>query len=39
MFQTYQATELSSFVKVAVDLEARIEVTSETMMDCYSSRI
>ena len=39
MFQTYQATELSSFVKVAVDLEARIEVTSGTMVNSYSSRI
>ena len=38
MFQTHQATELSSFVVVAVDLET-IEMTSETMVDCYSSRI
>ena len=39
MFHTHQATELSSFVDVAVDLKARVEVTSETMMDICSSRI
>ena len=39
IFQTYQTAELSSFVKVAVDLEARIEVTSGTMVNSYSSRI
>ena len=39
MFQTHQETELSRFVDVAVDLEARIEVTSETMLGSCSSRI
>ena len=44
MFQTPhlnspELTELTCFVNVAVDLEARIEVTSETMVDSYSSRI
>ena len=33
MFQTHQATELSSFIHDALELEARIEVTSETMVD------
>ena len=37
MFQTHQATEHSSFVDMAVDLEKRIEVTSETMVDPYNS--
>ena len=31
MFQPHQATELSSFVYVAIDLEARISGTSETI--------
>ena len=39
IFQTYHATELSSFVYVALDLEVRIEVTNETMVDSYSSII
>ena len=39
MFQTHQATELSSFVDVAVNLEARIEQNTETMVDSCSSRI
>ena len=39
MFQTHQATELSRFVDGILDLEARIEVTTETMVDSYSSRI
>ena len=39
MFQTHQVIELSSFVDVALDVEARIEVTSETMVDSCSSRI
>ena len=39
MFQTHQPTELSSFIHVALELEARIKVTSETMVDSYSSRI
>ena len=38
-FQTHQVTELSSFIDVAQDLEARIEVTHETMVGIYSSRI
>ena len=39
MFQTHQATELSSFADVAVNLEARIEQNTETMVDSCSSRI
>ena len=39
MFQTHQGTELSSFVDVTVDLETRVEVTSETMLESCSSRI
>ena len=39
MFHTHQGIELSSFVDVALDLEARIEVTSETMLDSCSSGI
>ena len=39
MFQTHQATELSSFVYVALDLEERIEGTIETMVASYSSGI
>ena len=31
MFQPHQAAELSSFVYVALDLEARIEGTTETI--------
>ena len=39
MFHTHQATELSSFVDMTVDLEARVEVTRETMVDSCSPRI
>ena len=39
MFQPHQVAELSSFVYVALNLEERIEGTSETMLDRYSSRI
>ena len=38
MFQTPQVTELTCFVDVAVDLETRVEVTSEIMLDSCSSR-
>ena len=39
MFQTHQVTKLSSFENAAQDLEARIKVTHETMVDSYSSKI
>ena len=39
MFQAHQVAELSSFVYVALNLEARIAGTSEKMLDRYSSRI
>ena len=39
IFQPHQVTELSRFVYVALDLEARIEVTIETKVNSYSSRI
>ena len=38
-FQTHQVTELSSFVYEALDMKARIEGTSETMVDSCSSQI
>lgn len=38
MFHPHQVTELSSFVYVALDLEARIEGTSEAMLDGCSSK-
>ena len=39
MFQPHQAAELTSFVYVALNLEARIEGTSMLIVDICSLRI